>query len=168
MFPSTIQKQKIDSSDGASMGPSPHQINTAAPKRSWVRMHTDDMLKLEAATKFGLPAYVAGKIVLGDHRNASRTLQSLHEMRRRKESTLNGEVWREWNLEQKTEKQKVKLEALLQVSKAREHGIISQKNIMKMDQKVNLSVSKILQKTNPEICQACMPESVELEAQGVA
>ena len=67
-----MQNQQVESANGESMSP-PHQTDRA-PKRSWVRMHADDMLKLEAATKFGLPAYVAGKIVLGDHRNASRTL----------------------------------------------------------------------------------------------
>ena len=81
---------------------------------------------------------------------------------------MSRELWREWKRDEKTEKEKAKLEALLQVSKAREHGIISQKNIMKMDQKVNSSVSKILQKTNPEICTVSMPEGVERDAQGSA
>ena len=54
-----------------------------------MRMQLQDMLKLEAASNFGLPAYFAGKIVLGEFRNASRILKTLNEERRRKTEALN-------------------------------------------------------------------------------
>ena len=87
-----------------------------------MRMQLQDMLKLEAASNFGLPAYFAGKIVLGDYRNASRTLKTLDEERRRKQETLNPLDFQQWKRDEKLLKKQTKLEAMMQISQAREQG----------------------------------------------
>ena len=85
-------------------------------------MQLQDMLKLEAACNFGLPAYFAWKIVLGDYRNASRTLKTLDEERRRKQETLNPLDFQQWKRDEKLLKKQTKLEAMMQISQAREQG----------------------------------------------
>ena len=132
-------------------------------------MQLQDMLKLEAASKFGLPAYFAGKIVLGDYRNASRTLKVLNEERRRKAETLNPQDWQEWKREEKALKNQTKLEALLQVSQAREQGQISKRNIMKMDEKVNQKVKKAISKTllgTQQQSSLSLAEKIEIQSMG--
>ena len=100
------------------------------------------MLKLEIACNLGLPAYFAAKIVLGVTQNASRLLRGLTDLRNKKALTLSRKDMHEWKNYEKSLKQEFKLEVLLKVSQAREQGLISMKNMIKMDEKINSKVEK--------------------------
>lgn len=118
------------------------QIETGARqpseiKRNWVRISTDESLRLEAAKSFGLPVYFAGKILLQSSRNAARILRVLAEERQRQAETLSYEEWINLKLEEKVAKRQAKLQTLLEICEAREQGVIRTRNILKMDEKVN-------------------------------
>lgn len=113
-------------------------------KRSWVRISTDEQLKLEAAKSFGLPVYFAGKILLQSSRNAARILRVLSEERIRQAETMGYEDLKSVKLDEKVAKRQAKLETLLKICEAREKGVIRARNILKMDEKVNKVVCKII------------------------
>ena len=121
-----------------------HEQLEDGEKRSWVRISTDEQLKLEAAKSFGLPVYFAGKILLQSSRNAARILRVLSEERIRQAETMSYEDLKSVKLDEKAAKRQAKLETLLKICEAREKGVIRARNILKMDEKVNKVVCKIV------------------------
>ena len=51
--------------------------------------------------------------------------------------------------EEKMAKKRVKFETLLDICDAKEKGLIKARNILKMDSKVNQSITKMIRETNP-------------------
>ena len=64
-------------------------------------------------------------------------------------------------LDEKVAKRQAKLETLMKICEAREQGVIRARNILKMDEKVNKVVSKILRQTNPSIYRKTLPEIIQ-------
>ena len=120
----------------------PQQEERDEKKRKWVRIEHHDMLKLEIACNLGLPAYFAAKIVLGVTQNASRLLRGLSDLRDKKAQTLSTDDLQQWKNDEKSLKRGFKLEVLLKVSQARQQGLISMKNMIKMDEKINSQAVK--------------------------
>ena len=80
--------------------------------------------------------------MLGVTQNAARLLQGLTNLRTKKAQTLGRDELQKWKNHEKSLKQELKLEVILKVSQAREQGLISMKNMMKMDEKTNSKAEK--------------------------
>ena len=126
-----------------------------------MRISTDEQLKLEAAKSFGLPVYFAGKILLQSSRNAARILRVLSEERQRQAETMNYEDLKSVKLDEKVAKRQAKLETLIKICDAREKGVIRARNILKMDEKVNKVVCKMIRQSNPSVYRKTLPETVQ-------
>ena len=69
-------------------------------------------------------------------------------------------------LDEKVAKRQAKLETLMKICEAREQGIIRARNILKMDEKVNKSVRKIIKQSNPKIFHKTLPETIQENSLG--
>ena len=90
-------------------------------------------------------------------------LRGLADLRNKKAQTLSRDELQEWKNYEKQLKQEFKLEVFLKVSQARGQGLISMKNLSKMDDKISSQVQKYAcQITSSE----SMKHKMETESKG--
>ena len=113
--------------------------------------HIDDhkKRKLLRAVKMGLSIGCAGRIAVMSTPSANLILKNYKQTKRQKISEEKTGLPPEPNSE-KDLANKAKLECTLDVMQAREIGDIGKTNILKMDNKVNKSIRKILEKDVPK------------------
>lgn len=151
------------------------QINTfEAPnameivaKRDWIRIQQEESLLLEATSSFGLPAYFAGKVLLHKSRNAARMIRKLNENRALIRQSQEPAERLTTDLRIKQEKRGAKLEALIQISKIREQGLIKARNLIKMDKKVNKTTLKAVRHILAVNSNKTLPEMVAEHSRGI-
>ena len=152
------------------------QENFYAQKRVWRRIPKIERLKLEVCVDFGLSVDFSGKLIGMSSRNANRIMKE--QVTRRTQATqklkqiVNPEVLATIEnkdlieIEQDGEYPQAKLESLLVVMAARETGLISKRNMVKLDAKMNLNIAKGLSQLTPSP-QHTLPETISANSFGI-
>ena len=123
--------------------------------------HTDDYKKLKMirAVDLGLTVSAASRVVQMSPTAANLVMKKFQPLKRKKhDSSLMDQI-----PEQTYEKDlmdRAELDSMLDVIEAREKGSIGKTNILKMDQKVNRTIRKILDKDVP-LYELTLPEKVK-------